>query len=244
MTENLTDRQTLILKSIINEYIETAEPVGSETLEKKHNLGVSPATLRNEMAKLTEAGFLKQPHTSAGRIPTSKALKLYVNQLMKPKELSVADEVSVKEKIWDCRTHFDKLMREATKTLAKKTNALGMATTDEGTLYYAGAANILEMPEFFDIDLTKNVLLALDDFSFWQRLFDRVVEGEDPIQLLMGEDLGELLSPCSLVYTHYNLGQRHGTIGVIGPSRIDYSYVIPVVRYFGNLINEIGKDWA
>src|SRR3990167_9214478 len=97
----LTDRQIKILKAIIEEYIETAEPVGSETLDKKYNLGVSPATIRNEMVRLTKTGFLKQPHTSAGRAPTPVALKLFVSQLMHVKELSVADEVSVKQKILD-----------------------------------------------------------------------------------------------------------------------------------------------
>lgn len=240
---NLTERQTQVLKAIIDEYIETAEPVGSETLEKKYSLGVSPATLRNEMVKLAEFGYLKQPHTSAGRTPTAIALKYYVKELMKPKELSVADEVAVKEKIWDYRTKFDRLMKETTRALAEKTKTLGMVTTDEGDLYYAGTANILEMPEFYDIDLTRTLLLMLDDFSYWQKLFERVIEGEDPIHILLGEELGELLSPCGFVYTHYNLGPRHGAIGVVGPARLDYPYVIPVVRYFGNLINEIGVNW-
>ena len=79
----LTERQIQILKAIIEEYIETAEPVGSQTLDKKYNLGISPATIRNEMVHLTENQFLKQPHTSAGRIPTAAGMKFYVKQLMK-----------------------------------------------------------------------------------------------------------------------------------------------------------------
>lgn len=241
--ENLTPRQVQILKALIEEYIETAEPVGSEKLEKKYNLGVSPATLRNEMVKLTQAGFLRQPHTSAGRIPTSIALKYYIKELMKPKEISVADEVAFKEKIWDYRQEFDRLIKETTKALAEKTKALGLATTDQGELYYAGAANILDMPEFYDIDLTKTVLSVLDEYSFWQRLFEKVVETEGPIHILLGDELGELLSPCGFVYTHYTFGQRHGTLGVVGPVRLDYSLIIPVVEYFGKLINEIGVGW-
>src|ERR1035437_10764002 len=100
---DLTARQVEILKSLIEEYIETAEPVGSETLEKKHNLSASPATIRNEMVRLTELGYLKKPHISAGRIPTPTAMKFYVKQLMKEKELSVTEEVALKEKVWDLR---------------------------------------------------------------------------------------------------------------------------------------------
>src|SRR3989344_5431438 len=106
---DLTDRQLHILKAIIEEFIETAEPVASETLDKKYNLGVSPATIRNEMVKLTDTGFLKQPHTSAGRAPTPAALKFYVDKLMKIKDLSVTDEVNVKQRIWDYRSQMDNL---------------------------------------------------------------------------------------------------------------------------------------
>src|SRR6266446_3604937 len=95
----LTQRQVQILKALIEEYIETAEAVGSETLEKKHNLSASPATIRNEMVRLTELGYLKKPHTSAGRMPTSSGMKFYVKQLMKEKEMSVAEEVAVKERL-------------------------------------------------------------------------------------------------------------------------------------------------
>ena len=96
---DLTARQIQILRAIIEEFINTAEPVGSDTIDKKFSIGVSPATIRNEMVYLTRQGYLSKTHSSAGRIPTPVALKLYVNELMKEKELSVADEVSAKEKI-------------------------------------------------------------------------------------------------------------------------------------------------
>ena len=77
----LTERQIKILKAVIEEYIESGEPVGSAVLEKKYELGISPATIRNEMAKLIKNGYFKQPHTSAGRIPTKDAFRFYINQL-------------------------------------------------------------------------------------------------------------------------------------------------------------------
>ena len=113
---DLTQRQIQILKSLIEEYIDTAEAVGSETLEKNHNLSASPATIRNEMVKLTDLGYLKKPHSSSGRVPTPSAMKLYVKQLMKEKELSVAEEVAVKEKVWDHREKLDSFMRELTRS--------------------------------------------------------------------------------------------------------------------------------
>src|SRR3989344_6457557 len=108
---DLTDRQKKLLRSVIETYIESAEPIGSETIEKEAGLGVSPATIRNEMVKLTALGYLRQPHTSAGRTPTSQAMKFYVDQLMEEKSLSLKDEVSIKEELSEGRTTFDKLLK-------------------------------------------------------------------------------------------------------------------------------------
>lgn len=237
---DLTDRQLAILKAIIEEYIETAEAVGSEFLDKKHNLGVSPATLRNEMVALMKTGYLKQPHTSAGRVPTPMALKFYVHNLMQEKQLSVADEVKIKQKIWDSRQEVEKLLREATHALAEKTNILAIATLDNNDLYYAGMGNILDMPEFLDIDLTKNLLLLLDQVDFWKKLVGQAIETGNPIHMILGDEMGfDYLEPCGFVYTHYNLGRHSGAIGVVGPIRLDYQMIIPLVRYMGNLLEEI-----
>src|SRR6266446_5222519 len=157
----LTQRQVQILKSLIEEYIETAEAVGSETLEKKHNLSASPATIRNEMVRLSELGYLKKPHSSAGRVPTPIEMKFYVKQLMKERELSVSEEVALKEGVWDYREQEQGCLRRMVKSLAEKTKTLAIATTQDGDVYAAGYANILEMPEFYDIDITKGLLEAL-----------------------------------------------------------------------------------
>ena len=234
----LTDRQIQILKVIIDEYIETAEPVGSEKLDKKYSLGVSPATIRSEMVRLTENGFLKQPYTSAGRVPTPMALKFYVQNLMKMKELSVADEVVVKQKIWDYRQQMDRLLRESTRVLADKTKTLAFSTTNTGDLYYAGAANILDMPEFFDIDLTRELLHSLDEFDFWWKMLHQDVTG-DSLHILIGEELDpHRLGHCGMVYTRLQTPRVEIVIGVVGPSRLNFSSVIPIVRYFGTLLTE------
>lgn len=237
---DLTPRQIQILKAIIDEYIVTADAVGSETLEKKYNLGVSPATIRNEMVRLTDIGMLRQSHTSAGRCPTPGALKYYVEQLMKTKDLSVAEEVAVKEKVWNYRQEIDKLLREATKALAEKTKTLAITATNEGDLYYAGAVNILEMPEFYDYQFTHALFGTLDEYGFWWEVLG---QHGDPFSILVGEDLSGILSQCGIVYHNFKTPHVTGAIGVVGPSRLNYPYVIPVVRYMGDLIDEFASNW-
>lgn len=241
---DLTQRQIQILKSLIEEYINEAEPVGSETLEKKHSLTASPATIRNDMVGLTKLGYLKKPHASSGRIPTSKGMKFYVSQLMQEKELSIAEEVALKEKVWDYRERSGRFLREATKSLAVKTKALAVATTEGGDLYSAGYANILDMPEFFDIDITKVLLEALDEFEYFNDVFAKIVDDEDT-HILFGEELGPKLNgPYGFIFTRYKTPMHLcGEIGVLGPIRLNYTDIVPVVRYFGDLIEEVAKGW-
>ena len=143
----LSDRQKELLRTIIEEYISTAEPVGSENIVDKHSLGVSPATVRNEMARLTSEGFLKQPHTSAGRIPTPQGLKFYISELMKEQTVPVKDEVEIKEGLWDYRFHPHRLLKQATKELSEKLGTLAIVSTEEGDVYQSGAYSDLDIPE-------------------------------------------------------------------------------------------------
>lgn len=240
---DLTDRQIQLLKAIIDEYIETAEPVGSEKLDKKYNLGVSPATIRNEMVKLTKMGYLKQPHTSAGRAPSHLALKLYINSLMKQEDLSVAEEVRVKQKLWDHKGKMDKLLREATRTLAFHTKTMSLAATDEGDIYTAGMGNILQMPEFFDINVTRSLLSTLDEYEYWWKLFGKNFEGVEQIHILLGEELGQsLLGNCGCIFVNFESLNHQGGIGIIGPQRLNFSHIIPVVRYIGNLVDQMSEN--
>jgi heat-inducible transcriptional repressor len=240
---DLSQRQKNILKAIIEEYIESAEPVGSETLEKKYSFGVSPATIRNEMAKLTQEGYLKQLHTSSGRIPSKTGLKFYIDQLMEENKMSVAEEVAAKEKIWDWRHDFSRLIREATRSLAQQAHSLAVSTTNKGEIYHAGHSYILEMPEFYDIDVTKTILSILDELELLQSLFSKSFS-EEPVNILLGDELGyEYLEPCGMVFTSFETPRQKGSLGVIGSARFNFARVIPIVRYHGELISKILREW-
>ena len=236
---DLTARQVQILRAIIEEFIETAEPVGSDTIDKKFNIGVSPATIRNEMVYLQDQEYLKKSHASAGRIPSSKAMKLFVNELMKEKELSVADEVSAKEKIWKSRDVLGDLLYETTRVMADKSHALCVAITDDRKLYHSGFANLLSMPEFYDIEVMRHVLQAIEEVSVLDEIFD-FGANENPIQITFGSELGNKhLESIAAIYMRINAGQHSCKLGVIGSARFDYSYIIPMMKYFKALIEDL-----
>ena len=240
----LSERKKDLLRTIVDEYIDTAEPVGSEHIVEKHSLGVSPATVRNEMAALTDAGFLKQPHTSAGRIPTSLGLKTYINELMKETSLAVKDEVTIKESLWEQRFQFHKLLRQAARELSSQTASLAIAYSEDGEFYYAGTSNILDIPEFYDIDLTKTVLGLVDQQDSLAQIFDRAV-GDEDVHILLGDELGgDYLEYCGVVFAPFGSGKKNaGVIGVLGPTRMQFNKVIPTVRYFGDLLTELSRNW-
>jgi len=240
MAEGLTARQTQILKSLVDEYIDAAGPVGSEALEKKYGLGVSPATIRNEMVALTRFGYLKQPYASAGRVPTPLAMKFYIDQLMEEKQMSVADEVKTKEEVWDVRDDTNALMRKAVHALAQRTRNLAVAALDEGRVWHSGYANVFLHPEFGDLELSSNLFALLEEAKRMHELFFERMTGVSPVEVIFGEDLGWAgLDYISVAGTRFNVRGRECALGVVGPSRLRYSAVIPVLRYFRSLIQEI-----
>lgn len=243
MADGLTARQTQILKTIIDEYIITAEPVGSEAMDKKYNLGVSPATIRNEMVSLTRAGYLRKPHTSAGRVPTPVAMKFYINQLMEEKQMSLVDEVKAKEEVWDSRDDIDQLMDEATHALATRTRSLAVAALKDkkDRFWQAGQSYLFQNPEFADVIACRNLFSIFDEFDKLDRLFFGM-QSASPLDVFFGEELGwPELETAGIVATHFNIKGKPGALGVIGPARSNYGTVIPILRYFGNLIEEVAN---
>jgi len=240
MSDGLTARQTQVLKALIDEYIDTADAVGSENLDKKYNLGVSPATIRNEMVALTKAGYLRQTHTSAGRIPSPKAMKFYIDQLMEEKQMSLADEVKVKEEVWDSRGNLDSLLTEVTKSLAERTRNIALAATDGGRVWHSGYASIFSNPEFSDTDVCTGLFSFLEEAERISELFFGSANQGSPFEVFFGEELNwPDIGPVGMVTTHFIARGKKGALGVIGPIRLSYSTVIPTLRYFKGMIEEV-----
>jgi heat-inducible transcriptional repressor len=242
--EDLTQRQIDILNAIIKEYTQTGIPVGSAILEKKYKLGVSPATIRNEMVELAKKGYLKKEYFSSGRVPSAKAFRFYIKNLMKEKELSTIDEVSYKNSIWDDRDKLYRLFNQATRTLSRKTSLLSIAASDSGDFYYSGVANLFNHPEFTNFNLSRHLFYLLEEINFWEKIIEELEKSEEEIYYLLGEEdfHDPIFDQCASIFGEVEGKNIRGLIGVIGPKRMSYDQIIPQIKYFSHLISQILKE--
>jgi len=129
MTAPLTERERAVLEAVIETYVQTAEPAGSRTIAKRHQLGLSPATIRNTMSDLEEKGYLYHPHTSAGRIPTDLAYRVYVDFLMRPPAVAPAQAQHIRGELEGQRVAVEAILSRAAQVLGVLTNELGVAVS-------------------------------------------------------------------------------------------------------------------
>lgn len=227
---------------IIEEYINSAEPVSSSYLTDKYKLNVSAATVRNEMAALIRAGFLDQPHVSAGRQPTSIGYRFYISNLMEEDSLPVLKEVAIKQNVWNNRYEFDKLLKSASLALADATHMLSIISTEDGRVFSSGMVNLLDHAEFFDIEVARAVLNMVDNFSVLKETIS--TKNTANCCVIMGEEFeSETLYPVSAVVKSFNSGGKRGNVIVVGPSRMDYRQIIPAVKYVSGVLEELGSEW-
>lgn len=150
----LNDRKLKILQAVVADFINSAEPIGSRTLSKREDIDVSPATIRNEMSDLEEMGYLTHPHTSAGRVPSDKAYRLYVDELMSKSELSEEEKEVIKEKLDQGSEELDKTLEHASKVLSEMTNLVSFAVTPK-------TENKIKYINFLPVDETSVVLMIV-----------------------------------------------------------------------------------
>lgn len=229
---DITQRQKEILCQIIEEYAETASPVGSVTLAKL--FGVSPATIRAEMARLEGLGFIAQPHTSAGRVPTDAGYRFYVNNL---DGTDVSERgAHVLEVRVSSQSRADAAIRGAVDALVELTGNLGLATID-GQLYLSGLMRLFTQPEFCDTRRVQAVARLLDNLEPWLR---EAAPGE-ALNIFIGHEnpIGKN-SEASLIISKFRSPYSDKSyIGVLGPTRQNYSKVMSLVRRAGNMLEEI-----
>jgi len=233
----MTDRQIAILAAIIEQYAEIAVPVGSVILAKL--FGVSSATIRSEMARLEEMELIMQPHTSAGRIPTDKGYRLYVNSITEAQETDVpgfdrgarAIEARVSNNDSSARA-----IRSAVDSLVDLTQNLGLATIGD-QLYMSGIGNLFSQPEFMQGNHTQAVARLLDNLEPWLR----EAAPNEPLNVYIGAEnpIGKS-SGASLIISRFRSPYSdHSYIGVLGPTRQSYGRVMRLVRHAGAMLEEV-----
>ena len=281
----LDERKIKILDAIIRNYLETGEPVGSRTISKYTDLNLSSATIRNEMADLEELGYILQPHTSAGRIPSDKGYRFYVDHLMEEKNREVDDMKKfvtegnlVKNKIIPVSEPIDnETMLKLNILLNSNLNGLALQDINLGTIaklkeqagihsdiisdvldtvaetmgqdediriYTSGTTNLFKYPELSDS--TEKASELISTFEEKQQLASLVTENllEDKstgIQVYIGNESPiQTMKDCSVVTATYELGEGiRGTIGIVGPKRMDYEKVMDNLKVLKNSLDGI-----
>jgi len=231
----MTERQKQILSAIVEQYAEVASPVGSQLLAKVFN--VSSATIRAEMAELERLGFIAQPHTSAGRVPTDKGYRLYVNSLAEEKGVIPERhaERALLARVQDGGLP-ERTIRNAVDTLVELTHNLGIATIGN-QLYMSGLSNLFGQPEFIQPSQVRQVAELLDNLEPWLR----EAAPNQPLSVYIGREnpIGRSAG-CSLIISRFNSPySARSYIGVLGPTRQHYRDVMNLVGRAGKTLEEV-----
>jgi heat-inducible transcriptional repressor len=336
---NLTERKQKILHAVVTDYIQTAEPIGSRSISRRHKMNLSAATIRNEMADLEELGYLSQPHTSAGRVPSQHGYRFYVDYLMSLSGLSTQEEDYIGKLFLQLEKmrEIDQIIQQTARILSQltrytslvlgplfrsssfrqlrlipldETKALAVLITDtgyikntlielpqalsseeldsvvrylneqlagqtiesltasrlqqmrsalyaridileqtlllleescgenEGRIYLGGTSNILNQPEFKDLEKVKKLLSLFEHDERLTFLLETSLEG---LTIRIGtENSLQEVNDCSLVTATYMLHNKPvGTIGVLGPTRMEYSRVVTIIEHIAGKLNNI-----
>lgn len=241
-----SQRRLEILRAIVDEYVATQEPVGSKSIADKSALGLSPATIRNEMAVLEDEGLITHPHTSAGRIPTDLGYRVFVDKLATVKPFSSAERRAI-ETFLDEANNLEELMKRSAKLLADLTKQVAVITypiiregPGSGKMTISGTANLARSGEDLGASLSP-ILEALEEQVVLLRLLG---DANENVQVRIGGEQNETnLRQTSLVTVGYGADNSAiGALGVLGPTRMDYAgsmaAVTAVARYVGRYISE------
>ena len=242
MPENTRKREEAVLEIIVRSYTESAEPVGSRFIARK--LGLSSATIRNVMSDLEEAGFLMHPHTSAGRIPTDKGYRFYVNSLMHKRSLNENIIHMVEEQYHQKIRSLEDVLEKTSHLMSSLTNYVGVTLMpDIEKVYLDGASHLIEQPEFHDIKKLHTLFRCLEDKVAILKLLCDEVE-DDGLTIHIGKENKSLyLADCSVVTRGYKVkGKKSGKLGVIGPKRMVYERVVPMVELLADTLSTILDD--
>jgi len=252
----MTSRQEALLASIIKEYIETARPVSSKFLEKTGFFGLSSATIRAEMNELERLGYLTHLYTSSGRIPTDKAYRFFVDNLLDEEECELTADYKRKIKMVLQKT--EKEPREINRTVAQLLSELSdnlviAGIPEESEFFKVGLSSLFEFPEFREFERAFRLADFFDEFEevfnrlekmFWgDSAITNEDEGED-IKIFIGrENPVRDIKDETVILARYNLPFNYkGSLTLIGPTRMDYGRNIGLMKYTTEELNKLAKQ--
>jgi len=226
----ITERQEKILNTIVQEYIISAQPVSSQLLEKRHNFGICPATIRIEMQRLTDGDFIFQPHTSAGRVPTDKGYRFFVDNLLEKGVSEFEDVFEIEDIFQGAKKDIFKLASRLTKFLAEESSNFTILNLLERDFFWKeGWEEILREPEFEEKDLISNFTELLE--SFEENIENLKINSG--IKIYIGKenpfsktkDFSIISSKC------YLPDDETAVLALLGPKRMDYDRNISLINY-------------
>lgn len=235
----MLERHIQILKAIIQSFTETASPVSSKFIVEKYEIDVSPATIRNDMAMLEKEGFITQPHTSAGRIPTEHGYRFFVDEFLKTQKakIKIQEYFEEQKKIYLEERAREKVY-DAVAILSRVIPNIGFASMPgKKRTFYLGLANMLKQPEFLNnLAETTRIIEVLEE-GFFEKL--NQLNLDDTVKIFIGEEnIIPQIQSCSLMATRYKTKGYEGIIGVLGPMRMDYAYNDIALEYAVEMIRE------
>lgn len=233
----MNDRKRDILNSLIEEYTKSALPVSSSALVKKYNFDLSPATIRHEMVELEKEGFLHQPHISAGRIPTDRAYRFYINSLTKKENLSKKEQAFLQEELMRLKIKYQRLLLATAKLLANLSHNLAISGFLGSHEYFkAGMSELLKEPEFNNINHIQKVIEIVDLLDEEaDKIFNK---SEGKLKVYIGrENPVKKIEDYSMIVSGFHLSVGGKVlIVVLGPKRMHYKKNISLVGYVTKLI--------
>lgn len=230
----ITERQKDILRAIIREHIKDANPVGSKTLAEQYSFGIGPAMIRQEMAAIEGEGYITQPHTSAGRVPTDSAYRWYISEIEGKEEdsLSRVEQKRINEGI-RAQREWRAMLKNLSRVMADVSGELSVSGLTSGDVRYAhGFSQLAKEPEMGDPERTQNLLHFMDEMdSYFDTLWQNALE--DSFGVFIGkENPVKEVQSFSIITGKYSLSNgQAGFISIIGPRRMDYRKNVAIVRY-------------
>ncbi|MBI5370378.1 hypothetical protein HZA85_04310 [Candidatus Uhrbacteria bacterium] len=229
-------RQDVILRLVIEDYIQTAEPVGSKQLADRHGLDISPATIRSEMLLLEQQGYLRQPHPSAGRVPTEKAYLYYLKNVIEPERAQSTKSPSDFGEQTESNS-LEQTLKSIAKQLVEVSGETAIVASDAAWSYYTGVSNLFAKPDFCELALLRSVSALVDQFDeVVAQLYDRVPE-QTVVYIGSQNPFGHQMAT---VLVKYHLEDAHeGLLGLVGPLRMNYGRNIALIEQAKELILEL-----